>query len=236
MKDTQTLKGAKTRYGNPISTYDDGYGPLWIHRDSMGISGIVRAREFHDAYSICEDEFFPEARETVEELAAEYATIYMSAREIWNRMNPDRPFYTLPEHERYMINATPGMTVPFTEHWSEHPCFQEAYGFRPNGANRKDVHQHGIYAKDLNGDALDPLTPELIEELGITLDIGHEWEVNVGNVGTVYVGDDEVLARRKYGLYVQLSSDGEGRAAHEPVTLLVDGEPIAEHIPTTQDQ
>jgi hypothetical protein len=30
-------------------------------------------------------------------------------------------------------------------------CFQESYGFRPNGRNASDVHGHGIYQKDLNG-------------------------------------------------------------------------------------
>lgn len=35
--------------------YDDGYGPLWISRNSIGINGIVRARTWEDAYGICED-------------------------------------------------------------------------------------------------------------------------------------------------------------------------------------
>lgn len=55
-----------------ISTYDDGFGPLWIHRNSIGVSGIVRAQTWEEAYSICEDEFFPEADETLAELVAEY--------------------------------------------------------------------------------------------------------------------------------------------------------------------
>ena len=59
IKDTQSLKSAKFTHGTPITVYDDGYGPLFIHRDSMGISGIVRAQTWEDAYSICEDEFFP---------------------------------------------------------------------------------------------------------------------------------------------------------------------------------
>jgi hypothetical protein len=58
INDTQRLIGA-TQRGHKIPTYDDGYGPLFIHRDSMGISGIVRAKTWEDAYSICEDEFFP---------------------------------------------------------------------------------------------------------------------------------------------------------------------------------
>lgn len=35
--------------------------------------------------------------------------------------------------------------------------FQENYGFRPNGANVRDKHGHGIYQKDLNGNDLMPL-------------------------------------------------------------------------------
>ncbi len=42
--DSQRLVSATSRFGHPIPVYDDGWGPLWIHRDSMGISGIVRAR------------------------------------------------------------------------------------------------------------------------------------------------------------------------------------------------
>jgi hypothetical protein len=67
--DEQTLVSAAGRFGYAIRVYDDGFGPLWIHRDSMGISGIVRARTWEDAYSICEDEFFPAGdAEAVEEM------------------------------------------------------------------------------------------------------------------------------------------------------------------------
>ena len=57
--DNQSLTSAKSRFGRLIPVYDDGFGPLFIHRDTMGISGIVRAQTWEDAYSICEDEFFP---------------------------------------------------------------------------------------------------------------------------------------------------------------------------------
>ena len=72
MNDNQTLNAARTQYGNPIQTYDDGYGPLFILRDSMGILGVIRARTWEDAYSIAEDEFFPDADE---EANAELARI-----------------------------------------------------------------------------------------------------------------------------------------------------------------
>lgn len=54
------------------------------------------------------------------------------------------------------------------------PLFCEAYGFRDNGPNERDKHKHGIYQKDLNGDMLDRLTPELVEALGIELGITGE--------------------------------------------------------------
>jgi hypothetical protein len=72
IKDGQTFDGAKTGSGYEIQTYDDGFGPLWISRNSIGINGIVRAQTWEDAYSICEDEFFPEADETIDEIVKEY--------------------------------------------------------------------------------------------------------------------------------------------------------------------
>lgn len=63
LNNNQTLTGAKTRFGNDIPVYDDGQGDLYIHRDSMGITAIVKAQTWEDAYSICEDEFFPSADE-----------------------------------------------------------------------------------------------------------------------------------------------------------------------------
>lgn len=136
IKDGESLNGAKTRFGNMIQVYDDGFGPLWIHRDSMGISGIVRAQTWEDAYSICEDEFFPAADE--------------EANEEWNRI------LEMPEGE---------------DKNHEDACWNEAYGFRNNTRRMPDGSLSSIYAKDLNGDSLDRLTPELLAELEISLDI-----------------------------------------------------------------
>jgi hypothetical protein len=132
--DGQQLVSAKSRFGHPIKVYDDGDGLLFIHRDSMGISGIVRARTWEDAYSICGDEFFPSADDEAFE-------------KDWEDM---------------------------TAH--EQACWDEAYGYRPNGKGGPTPDKdRGVYAKDLNGDRLEPLTPELLDELGITLDI-QPWE------------------------------------------------------------
>ena len=63
LTDSQSLKSAATRYGNSIKTYDDGFGPLWVIQNSMGVEGIVRAQTWEDAWSIAEDEIFPRANE-----------------------------------------------------------------------------------------------------------------------------------------------------------------------------
>jgi len=136
INDAQMLVSAASRFGHPIRTYDDGFGPLWIHRDSMGISGIVRAQTWEDAYSICEDEFFPAADE---DAAADYEEIE-----------------ALPEgKERDHLEA----------------CWEESFGYRGNSRKEEDGSLSSVYWKDLNGDALDRLTPALVAELEITLEI-----------------------------------------------------------------
>ena len=128
--DDQSLVSAQFSHGTPIQTYDDGFGPLFILRDSMGIVGIIRAQSWEDAYSIAVDEMFPDCTETPEEITKEYG-----------------------------------------EFCDENPLFLEAYGFRPNGARTIANPMSFLYAKDLNGESLDLLTPATLSELGIVLNI-----------------------------------------------------------------
>ena len=137
----QRLVSAAHSHGLAIPTYDDGTGSLWIHRNSMGISGIVRADTWETAYGICEDEFFPAGDTDANEESARIAAMTegKAAR----------------DHER--------------------ACWEEAYGYRNSGARRMpDGSRSYIYAKDLSGDSLDPLTPELVKALEITLCIENE--------------------------------------------------------------
>lgn len=183
--DEQSLDGAHYHRAEfTIKTYDDGFGPLWISRNSLGINGIVRAKTWEDAYSICEDEFFPEADETIEEIIKEYGFKREHIKVV-----KDDSVTTATEHcrigerfERYPEDYPNGKLAPAfvrwatvetldPEAWSDNELFQEAFGFRPNGPNKRDTLKHGIYSKDLNGDYLDRLTPELIENLGIVLQI-----------------------------------------------------------------
>lgn len=139
INDSQTLNGAKTRFGSPIPVYDDGYGPLFIHRDSMGINGIVRAKTWEDAYCICEDEFFPAGDQD----AGEAMKLIDAMAEGGEKNHA----------------------------WE---CWHESYGFRGHTRKMPDGSLSGIYAKCLNGDRLDELTPELVAGLEINLDIGDE--------------------------------------------------------------
>lgn len=136
LPDDKQLTGATSRSRHVIPVYDDGFGPLWIHRDSMGISGIVRAQTWEDAYSICEDEFFPSGDED----AAEEMT----------------KIEAMPEGE---------------ERNHAQACFDEAFGYRGNGRRESDGSTSYIYAKDLNGDSLEPLTEQLRADLEIVLAI-----------------------------------------------------------------
>jgi hypothetical protein len=188
IKDGDSLKGAKTRGGYAIQTYDDGFGPLWISRNSIGINGIVRAQTWEDAYSICEDEFFLEAHETIEEIVKEYGFKREHVKVIKSNVSipeSERPSYLgafekVAELSDYSDNGRlpDGLFIrwetvetPHPDGWMENELFQEAFGFRNNGPNERDVHKHGIYSKDLNGDYLDPLTDELLADLGIALEI-----------------------------------------------------------------
>lgn len=187
INDNQSLNGAKYGSGYEIQTYDGGFGPLWISRNSLGINGIVRAQTWEDAYSICEDEFFPEADESMDEIRKEYgfqrkhvkivkdssilvASAHCAAGERIERYPEDYLNGKLvPQFVRWETIETPDPDA-----WGENELFCEAFGFRPNGPNDRDTRKHGIYSKDLNGDYLDLLTPEMMVNLGITLDISDE--------------------------------------------------------------
>ncbi len=176
IEDSQRLTGATSEYGHAILFYDDGSGPLFILRDSMGIVGIVRASSWEDAYSIAEDELFPEADETIEEIVKDYGFTREHVKIIRTSDGIERPATlsdysdngNLPEGQFVRWET---VETPNPDAWADNELFQEAFGFRPNGPNASDVQKHGIYSKDLNGDSLDTLTPALCERLGIKLQL-----------------------------------------------------------------
>jgi hypothetical protein len=56
-----------------------------------------------------------------------------------------------------------------------------------------------------------------------------QYEVTVGNIGTVYRGDCLETAREEFLTYEWQSKNDYGRAAGEHVCLWVDNEPVREH-------
>lgn len=52
LKDNTYLKSATSRFGNPIATEDDCWGPLWVCGEEFGASFIVRAPEFESAWEM----------------------------------------------------------------------------------------------------------------------------------------------------------------------------------------
>jgi len=203
IKDGASLVSARFKSsGTEIPVYDDGFGPLFIHLDSMGVSGIVRAKTWETAYSICEDEFFPEADETVAELVKEYGFKREHVKIIHPAIRKAQPVTyanghvevfdidfsttrpaTLADYELTGGKLLEGQFVgwetietPDPDGWTENELFCEAFGFRPNGPNSQDTLKHGIYAKDLHGDILDRLTPEMLADLGIEVIIEGEEE------------------------------------------------------------
>jgi len=59
-----------------------------------------------------------------------------------------------------------------------------------------------------------------------------QYEVIVGNIGTVYSGPSKAEADTHYTEYVSQSETNYGRAGGEDVTMMEDGEPIQEHVGT----
>jgi hypothetical protein len=179
--DDQTLVSAASRFGHPVPIYDDGFGPLWVHRDSMGITGIIRAQTWEDAYGICEDEFLSECNLTIEEIREEYnyerSYVKMVGDRLgsaWEASEKDYENGKLRPGVEFLKWETVEVRSEDENAWAENAIFQECYGFRPNGPNKMDVIGHGIYDRDLNGDSLQFLTPSLIEALEITLVIKGE--------------------------------------------------------------
>lgn len=56
----------------------------------------------------------------------------------------------------------------------------------------------------------------------------NDYQVIVSNLGAVHTGHNRRLAMREFIAWCAESSESTGRASHESVTLLCDGEPIRE--------
>jgi hypothetical protein len=57
----KSLVSVTSQFGNPIRFCDDGFGPLWVYRESLGIVGIVRAQKWEDALECVLDDIMDDA-------------------------------------------------------------------------------------------------------------------------------------------------------------------------------
>ena len=62
-----------------------------------------------------------------------------------------------------------------------------------------------------------------------------KYEVIVGNIGCVYQGTDVKEAGNIWQEYADQSANNYGRASGEDVTLMRDGEPLAEYFGTNNN-
>lgn len=60
------------------------------------------------------------------------------------------------------------------------------------------------------------------------------FSVVVGNIGTVYEGNDRIQALREFSIYRAMSLKGIGRVADEAVTLFTNGE-VEKELPGRSD-
>ena len=173
IKDNQSIVKVTDKNGREIPFYDDGYGPLYVHHDQCGhfsfVAGIIRAMSFEDAYEIVEDEFLPEADESLAEIIKEYGFRRESVRVVQSSCGEKylEPGEMPGEGERFLRWFT--RETPDSEAWSDNALFQEAFTFRPNGPRTGDVHGHGIASKNLEGVHLRRVTDADADEFTIEI-------------------------------------------------------------------
>jgi hypothetical protein len=168
ISDEQTLIGATTEYGTPIKVYDDGFGLLWVYRESLGITGIVRAMSYEAAWDCVLDEILTPITE--EDIIEAYG-FYTLPSDLFNRT--DSKYWTAlrDTDERNGVKLAKFKTEKEAIEYckfimaEEESELIEGYKYQPNATDS------GIVSIDLNGNYLDKLTPELVEELGIQLSI-----------------------------------------------------------------
>jgi len=58
--DEQALLGATVR-GHKLRVWDEGFGPLWVYRETLGPVGVVRAHTWEEAFASVQDEIMGDA-------------------------------------------------------------------------------------------------------------------------------------------------------------------------------
>jgi len=173
IQDNQRITKVTDKNGREIPFYDDGYGPVYVYHDQCGhfsfVAGIVRARSFETAYEIVEDEFLPEADESLEEIIKEYGFRRDHVKIMRSPVGLEFIADGSPIDPACVFVRWETVETPDTDAWSENALFQEAFTFRPNGPRVGDVHNHGIASKNLEGVHLREVRESDAEEFTIEI-------------------------------------------------------------------
>lgn len=164
--DDQELVGAKSEFDNPIRVYDDGWGKLWVYRTSLGVTGIVRAQTWHDAYECVLDEILTPI--SVDDVSDAYGAWDKLRDFLINKGHEDTPqlrHFCSRYDTLYFDIATHNANE--TAAWDDWPLI-EGYEYQSNGKGT------GIVSIDLNWESLELLTLEFIDRAGISLEIKDE--------------------------------------------------------------
>jgi len=156
------LIGATNAFGHPMRTYDDG-GPLWYYEDADGLTAIIAAQSWEDAYSIMEDEFL--CRVPMEYVHEAYGLYLLSP---CLAFNPERITWDVcddVENTRTSFQSETLAKAYINELMQSDRDLVEGYGYQSNSTDS------GIIEYCQYGERLVPVTQTLLSERGITLQV-----------------------------------------------------------------
>lgn len=64
INDEQSVKSVKSEFGRDVRFWDEGFGPLWVYREALGVVGVVRATTWEEAWNCVVDEIMDDADPT----------------------------------------------------------------------------------------------------------------------------------------------------------------------------
>ena len=151
-----TLIGARDEFDNHLKIYDDSIGPLFLYRDSLGIVGIVRASDWHTAFEIVYDNFLPPIKE--DEIPEAYG-FWLCEKEGQFIIEDES------EYETYRFASDSARQDYLLKVLMKDRDLAEGYAYQSNATGT------GIVSYDLNGESLDRLTQEMVNQFELTLEI-----------------------------------------------------------------
>jgi hypothetical protein len=151
LKSGTSLVGVLNGYGHAIRFHDDT-GPLWAYRDAEGMRCVVTAETWEDAYDAAIDTLPAIDAEDVPEAYGFDGWCSGGYERVMETYSPE----TAKDRFEAAIDTAPR---------GEGPDLIEGYQYQSNASGT------GIVSVSLNGESLDPLTPELLKALEWTLKV-----------------------------------------------------------------